>query len=297
VSGETDIIETKTTLMPRIIAAVRRLLRLERPDWRESIEDALEGASERSSDLVSEEQHMMRNLLGFRDVRVSDVMVPRADIEALDESIGSDSLVATFVECAHSRMPVYRDTLDHPLGMIHIKDVLPEVLGETANVDIAKVMRNVLFAPPSMSALELLLRMRSSRTHMALVIDEYGGTDGLVTIEDLVEEIVGEIEDEHDDEVDLIEIHEKGNGKWEAHARVEIEDVEEALGFQFDEPDLDEVDTLGGLAFTKAGRVPRRGEILFFTLANGSELELLIRDADARRIKFIEFRVVSARDE
>ncbi len=296
-SGETDTVETKLSYVTRIVGAVRRLLRLERPDWRESIEDALEGASERASDLVTEEQHMMRNLLGFRDVRVADVMVPRADIEALDENIGSDTLVALFVECAHSRMPVYRYTLDHPLGMLHIKDVLPEVLGETSDIDIAKIMRNVLFAPPSMSALELLLRMRASRTHMALVIDEYGGTDGLVTIEDLVEEIVGEIEDEHDDEVDLVDIRDKGNDKWDAHARIEIEEVEAALGVRFNEPELDEVDTLGGLAFTKAGRVPRRGEILFFTLADGRELELLIRDADARRIKFIELRLVPSRDE
>jgi magnesium and cobalt transporter len=272
-------------------AWVRNLIGLSDPDWRESITDVLAEASDGSSDLSSEEHHMLRNLLGFRDVRVEDVMVPRADITGVDEQIGYDDLLACFVDCAHSRVPVYRETLDHPIGMVHMKDILPLAHNGAPGFSLSRIVRDVLFAPPSMPALDLLLRMQSTRTHMALVVDEYGGTDGLVTIEDLVEEIVGEIEDEHDDDPDDPVLVLKHEHHWEASARIDIDDLRRELGVDFDMKDFEEVDTLGGLAFTLAGRVPQRGEILNVPLSDGRVLELLIRDVDPRRIKSLELKL------
>jgi magnesium and cobalt transporter len=273
------------------LAWVRNFIGLSDPDWRESITDVLTEASDGSSDLSSEEHHMLRNLLGFRDVRVEDVMVPRADITGVEEQISYEDLLACFVDCAHSRVPVYRETLDHPIGMVHMKDILPLVHNGTAGFSLARIVRDVLFAPPSMPALDLLLRMQSTRTHMALVVDEYGGTDGLVTIEDLVEEIVGEIEDEHDDDPDDPVLVFKREHHWEASARLDIDDLRRELGVDFDMKDFEEVDTLGGLAFTLAGRVPQRGEILNVSLADGRVMELLIRDVDPRRIKSLELKL------
>lgn len=270
---------------------LRNLVGLSDPDWRESITDFLDEASGGSSDLSSEEHHMLRNLLGFRDVRVDDVMVPRADITAVEEKIGYDDLLNCFVACAHSRVPVYRETLDHPIGMVHIKDVLPLSHNSKDSFALSRIVREVLFAPPSMPALDLLLRMQATRTHMALVVDEYGGTDGLVTIEDLVEEIVGDIEDEHDDDLDDPTLIHKGEHHWEASARLDIEDLIEALGVHFDTKDYEDIDTLGGLAFTLAGRVPQRGEILNVTLSDGRLMELLIRDVDTRRVKSLEVKL------
>ncbi len=273
------------------LAWVRNFIGLSDPDWRESITDVLTEASDGSSDLSSEEHHMLRNLLGFRDVRVEDVMVPRADITGVEEQISYEDLLACFVDCAHSRVPVYRETLDHPIGMVHMKDILPLAHNGTGGFSLARIVRDVLFAPPSMPALDLLLRMQSTRTHMALVVDEYGGTDGLVTIEDLVEEIVGEIEDEHDDDPDDPVLVFKREHHWEASARLDIDDLRRELGVDFDMKDFEEVDTLGGLAFTLAGRVPQRGEILNISLADGRVMELLIRDVDPRRIKSLELKL------
>lgn len=273
------------------LAWVRNFIGLSDPDWRESITDVLTEASDGSSDLSSEEHHMLRNLLGFRDVRVEDVMVPRADITGVEEQISYEDLLACFVDCAHSRVPVYRETLDHPIGMVHMKDILPLAHNGMAGFSLTGIVRDVLFAPPSMPALDLLLRMQSTRTHMALVVDEYGGTDGLVTIEDLVEEIVGEIEDEHDDDPDDPVLVLKREHHWEASARLDIDDLRRELGVDFDMKDFEEVDTLGGLAFTLAGRVPQRGEILNISLADGRVMELLIRDVDPRRIKSLELKL------
>jgi magnesium and cobalt transporter len=273
------------------VSWLRNFIGLSDPDWRESITDVLTEASDGSSDLSSVEHHMLRNLLGFRDVRVEDVMVPRADITGVEEHIGYDELLACFVDCAHSRVPVYRETLDHPIGMVHIKDILPLAPNGKEGFSLTRIVRAVLFAPPSMPALDLLLRMQSTRTHMALVVDEYGGTDGLVTIEDLVEEIVGEIEDEHDDDPDDPALVLKRDNHWEASARMDIEDLRQELGVDFDMKDFEEVDTLGGLAFTLAGRVPQRGEILNVPLSDGRVMELLIRDVDPRRIKSLELKL------
>ncbi len=229
----------------------------------------------------------------FHILSVQDVMVPRADIVAADSLASLKELTQTFKKAGHSRLPVYKETLDEPIGMVHIKDVLPYLLfnakGRTAkgypNKKIVQsIKRPVLFVPPSMLAQDLLKRMQARRTHMAIVVDEYGGTDGIVTIEDLIEEIVGEIEDEHDEIDSEIQIVTGKGGRtvWEADARTGIDEFEAVLGRDFATADEeDDVDTLGGLVFTLAGRVPERGEIIRHP--DGVEFEVV--DADPRRVK------------
>ena len=191
----------------------------------------------------------------------------------------------------HSRLPIYNETLDDPVGMVHIKDAYA-FKPDTSDVPpLARLRRDVLFAPPSMPALDLLLRMQTTRTHMAIVVDEYGGTDGLVTIEDLVEEIVGEIEDEHDG-FDMPQLVERRKGVIDAHARLPIEMLEEFLAVDLIQGEED-VDTLGGLVFALAGRVPQRGEII----VHQSGLEFEVRDADARRIKQLRVRTQAAKKD
>ena len=251
---------------------------------RESLEDVLEEEAGNDESLTGEELHMLRNLLGFKDVRVEDVMVPRADITAVDEKTSLEDLGGLFTESGHSRLPVYKQSLDHPIGMVHIKDLVVMLAGKAPKVAIKALIRDILFAPPSMPALDLLLRMQASRSHMALVVDEYGGTDGLVTIEDLIEEIVGEIEDEYDDQ-DGPQIVTRSGDILEAQARLPIDQLEEKLGITLVDEDED-IDTLGGLVFTLAGRVPQRGEMIIHK--NGIEFE--VRDADPRRIKTLRIR-------
>ena len=196
---------------------------------RESIEGVLDESEGNDAGFSSEERHMLRNLLGFRDVRVDDVMVPRADIKAVDENTNHRDLLPLFADCGHSRMPVFRETLDQPVGMVHVKDVLTGLQADMAAPEeeepaimIAELLRPLLFVPPSMPALDLLLKMQAKRQHMALVIDEYGGTDGLVTIEDLIEEIVGEIEDEHDED-DGAQLRRLGDGLWRAQCELPLD--------------------------------------------------------------------------
>jgi CBS domain containing-hemolysin-like protein len=259
-----------------------------------------------------EASSMMRNLLEFVDLRVEDVMVPRAEIVAIDEDASVHDLLRRFMEANHSRLPVYRETLDDPVGMVHIKDFLrwltersgakeggtagpgvADELGEAAvalpeadlgtTVKQTGILRPLLFVPPSMRAADLLVKMQSTRGHMAIVVDEYGGTDGLVSIEDLVEEIVGDIADEHEeDEAELINRAEEG--VFLADARAPIEDVEEALGLSLlPEEREEDADSLGGLIVSMLGRVPVRGELLRHPA--GIELEIL--EADPRRVKKI----------
>ena len=239
------------------------------------------------------QKRMMTAAERFHLLRVDDVMVPRADIVAIDSTATLSELSAAFKDAGHSRLPVFKETLDDPTGMVHIKDVLPYLLlnakgrsGKTyPNKKVIQYIRRpVLFVPPSMLAQDLLRRMQARRTHMAIVVDEYGGTDGLVTIEDLIEPIVGDIDDEHDEvEPEVQIVTEKGGRSvWEADARISIDDFEEALGREFATDDEEEeVDTLGGLIFTLAGRVPERGEIV----PHPSGLEFEVIDADPRRVK------------
>jgi len=229
----------------------------------------------------------------FHALRVEDVMVPRADIVAVELTTGLHDVSMAFKEAGHSRMPVYKDSLDDPIGMVHIKDLLSYLMLNARGRSgksykdrkvLPSIKRRVLFVPPSMLAQDLLRRMQAHRIHMAIVVDEYGGTDGIVTLEDLVEPIVGDIEDEHDeDEAEVTTLKsKKGMTYWEADARVTIDDFEIVLGRDFASADEeDDVDTLGGLVFTLAGRVPERGEII----PHDGGLEFEVIDADARRVK------------
>jgi CBS domain containing-hemolysin-like protein len=224
----------------------------------------------------------------FKELRVDDVMTPRADILALDISCPLDELVRVFVEAGHSRLPLYRETLDDPVGVVHIKDVVkliaPDPDRPTPNWSepvLYRIRRDVLYVPASMRAAALLLKMQSSRIHMAMVIDEFGGTDGLVTLEDLVEAVVGEIEDEHDEHADAAIVRRPG-GVFEVEARALLEDLEAAVGETLSPADLDEeIDTVAGLVSALAGRVPQRGEVIRHP--QGYDFEVL--DADPRRVK------------
>lgn len=246
-------------------------------------------------------QNMLDAAEEFHLLTVEDVMVPRADIVAIDTTATLKELSKALKEAGHSRLPVYKETLDDPLGMVHIKDVLPYLMFDAKGRHtktypdkkiIQYIRRPVLFVPPSMLAQDLLRRMQARRMHMAIVVDEYGGTDGIVTLEDLVEPIVGDIEDEHDESVpEVVEIAlPTGHKCWEADARTTIDDFELVLGRDFATPDEEDgVDTLGGLVFTLAGRIPERGEIIRH--ADGVEFEVV--DADPRRVKRLRIRLVA----
>ena len=318
-----------------------RLLRLFRNSdehsLREDLTDALSADGVFGGAFTPEERAMLHNILRLREVRVEDVMVPRADIKAVDCGIALDELMALLEESGHSRMPVYGDTLDDPRGMVHIRDLVGHITRQARNkrrasrngaaakgangnsnvakkeksakpapaqfdltrVDLSKtveeagIIRDVLFVPPSMLASDLMQRMQAMRTQMALVIDEYGGTDGLVSLEDIVEMVVGDIEDEHDDEADMIS--QVSEDVFVADARVELEDIVEMIGSDFDVGDkAEDVDTLGGLIFSAIGRIPARGEVVRAV----PHFEFHVLDADPRRIRRVRIvrrRVVERR--
>jgi CBS domain containing-hemolysin-like protein len=283
---------------------------------RDDIEDALATTST-EADLSAQERAMLKNVLDLHEVRVEDLMVPRADITSVAIDATLFEVLSVFRTAGHSRLPVHGDTLDDPRGMVHIRDFLnyitsgadthslPEtpfasaqtraeigkVNSKLPDIDLssplseAKILRQVLFAPPSMPALDLLVKMQSTRTHMALVIDEYGGTDGLASIEDIVEMVVGDIEDEHDfDEGPDIET--TPDGSFVANARVALEDVWQTLGVNLEVfGDAEDVDTLGGWVSALAGHVPVRGEII-----TEGDFEFSILDADPRRVKKIKIQ-------
>jgi CBS domain containing-hemolysin-like protein len=239
-------------------------------------------------------RRMLLRAAEFDTLRVKDVMIPRADIMALDVDTPFDEVFRRFSEEGVSRMPVYRDHLDDPIGLVHVKDVIAE-MGRRMQAGLSplgqdkvlmKLRRDVLFVPPSMRLSVLLVKMQSARCHLAMVIDEYGGTHGLLSIEDLVEQIVGDIEDEHD-ESDAPTMRQRAIGLWETEARASIEEFNEMSGLNMDLPDREEdVDTLGGLVFTLLGRVPQRGEIVVHP--NGAEIQVL--EADPRRITRLQIR-------
>ncbi|MFD1744771.1 hemolysin family protein [Rhizobium helianthi] len=293
-----------------------RAIRLLRPSQgerlREDLADALMTDTAVSAAFSAEERAMLHNILRFREVRVEDLMVPRADIEAVDMTISLGELLIHFETTGRSRMPVFNDTLDDPRGFVHIRDLLsylakqartqageggdaptvPEssrrsrTTFDLGRVDLSKtvaeagLIRTILFVPPSMLASELMRTMQAARTQLALVIDEYGGTDGLVSHEDIVETVIGDVEDEHDNEE--IMFSRLSEDLWVADARVELEEIAEAIGRDFDVHDqLEDVDTLGGLIFSALGRIPVRGEIV--RAVPGFEFQIL--DADPHRIK------------
>ncbi|HET9810450.1 MAG TPA: hemolysin family protein [Sphingomicrobium sp.] len=248
---------------------------------RAEIEEAIDEAEEShqvAGDLTPVERQMLRNLLHFGDETAGDICVTRGNIVAVSSTASFDDLIKAFAEAEHSRLPVYGDSLDDIVGMVHIKDLFAAMIDKARDRSLPAMMRTPLFVPESMGVIDLLARMRAERIHLAIVVDEFGGTEGLVTIEDVVEEIVGEIEDEHD-------IEEAGmltrldDGVWEADARIELEELAEAVDARLTWEE-DEVDTLGGLVFLLAGHIPERGECV--THPSGWKLEAV--DSDPRKI-------------
>jgi CBS domain containing-hemolysin-like protein len=302
-SAQTDRPESWLTRMKRALFGWRA------PSPRADLELVLT-AEPAQSDFSPEEAAMLKNILALRETRIERIMVPRADIVAVQQDITLDELVKVFEVAAHSRLVVYNDTLDDPAGMVHIRDLIAFMAARAsheetaadgsakskpaalnfANIDlstpltVAKIVREILYAPPSMPALDLLAKMQATRIHLALVIDEYGGSDGLVSIEDLVELIVGDIADEHDEQ-ESPAITKQSDGSFLANGRASLDDVRAAIGSQFDVGDVaEEVDTLGGYLVTKAGHVPVRGE-----LVPGPEpFEAEVLDADPRRVKRVK---------
>ncbi|MEQ8310042.1 MAG: hemolysin family protein [Sphingopyxis sp.] len=257
------------------------------PSLREQIEEVIdeaeeEGEDRRGSNIVGDlspiERKMLRNLLHFGEQTVDDVAVPRGEIIAIPETATFEEVLAIFADAGHSRLPVYRESLDEVIGMIHVKDVFAVLAEKRPPPPLLDLLRQPLYVPQSMGVLDLLAEMRAKRTHLAIVIDEYSGTEGLLTIEDLVEEIVGEIEDEHDDEPEPLIVAGEG-GCWEVDARAELDDLGEAVDARLAEVEED-VDTLGGLAAVLAGHVPEVGEIL----AHASGWRIEVVDADERRV-------------
>jgi CBS domain containing-hemolysin-like protein len=274
---------------------------------RADIEVVLEAAGPGEAGVSPEERTMIRNILALRGRRIEDVMVPRGDIIAVQQDITIGELVKVFEKAGHSRLVAYGDTLDDPAGMVHIRDLIAFMTARAAvdpdkpsrrkkqraagldlgAIDLTmplsstKIMREILFVPPSMPALDLLEKMQATRIHLALVVDEYGGTDGLVSMEDIVEQIVGDIADEHDED-ELPSVVGQLDGSFVADARASLSDVTAAVGVAFDVGDAaDAVDTLGGYLMTQVGRLPLRGELV--PGPAGFEIEVL--DSDPRRIK------------
>ena len=263
------------------------------PTLREEIEEAIDEAEESlpvAGDLSPAERQMLRNLLHFGEQTAGDIAVTRGDIVAVPDEISFDELVRAFADAGHSRLPVYGDSLDEVVGMVHIKDVFMASVDESRDRSLAALMREPLFVPESMGVIELLARMRSQRVHLAIVVDEFGGTEGLVTIEDVVEEIVGEIEDEHD-EAERGMLTMLDEGLWEADARLELEELAEAVDARLSS-DEDEVDTLGGLMFLLAGHIPQKGECV--THPSGWKLEAV--DSDPRRIIRVRLHAPEVRE-
>jgi CBS domain containing-hemolysin-like protein len=277
---------------------------------RADLEVVLEAGAPGETGFSPEERAMLKNILGLRERRVEDVMIPRADIVAVQQEIALGELVKVFESAGHSRLVVYDDTLDDPVGMVHIRDLIVfmasraavtarsnakrkkpypagldlKAVDLSASLSSTRIVRKILFVPPSMPAIDLLAKMQATRIHLALVIDEYGGTDGLVSIEDIVEQIVGDIEDEHDTDESPAVVRQP-DGSFIADARASLEDVTATVGPEFDVSEVaDEVDTLGGYLVVQFGRVPVRGELI--PGPAGFEIEVL--DADPRRVKRVK---------
>ena len=275
------------TLIGRIGALLRNL------GGTASLKDSLEAAldeAEKGGDIPHEEKLMLRNILEIGDLRVGDIMVPRADIIGVEEDTNLIELTRIFRDAQHSRLPIYRGTLDNPIGMVHLKDLIGLLLpGEPTPAKpfrLADYRRELIFVPPSMSVVDLLMKMRATRIHLALIIDEYGGTEGLVSLEDLVEQIVGDISDEHDTEAAPALVANK-DGTFEADARVPVENLEKAMGIKLVEGDLaGDIDTLGGLVVSIVGRVPAKGE----SVTHKAGIAFDIVEADARKLKRLRVR-------
>jgi len=302
-----------------LVRAFRTLFGWKPGSMRADLKDVLDAMTPGESGFSPEESRMLKNILGLRERRVGDVMVPRADIVAVQQDIQIGDLVRVFEGAAHSRLVVYDDTLDDPVGMVHIRDLIGYMTAHAAvdpeknakrkkplpagldlkAIDLAmplstaKIVREILFVPPSARVIDLLARMQAKQIHLALVVDEYGGTDGIVSIEDIVEQIVGDIADEHDED-EAADVVRQPDGSYIADARAKLEDVVAIVGHEFDLGDAaEEVDTLGGYLVTRAGRLPLRGEII-----PGPDLfEFEVLDADPRRVKRVRIIRLKERRE
>ena len=270
-------------------AILRRLRRREKNEAvREAIEELIEETPESDTPISEDQRVLLANILKLRDKTVRDVMVPRVDIVAISADTALDEVVRLIQAEAHSRYPVYRESLDDVIGMIHIKDVLA-YWGTAKKFNLRDILRRVVFVAPTLPVLDMLLDMRRSRTHMALVVDEFGGTDGVLTIEDLVEEIVGEIEDEHD-VAQAPTILRRTDGTIDMNGRTPVEMLEQEIGAVLSDDERREIDTMGGLIFSLLGRIPERGEVV--SHPSGAEFEIL--DVDPRRIRRLRVRPPTA---
>jgi magnesium and cobalt transporter len=266
-------------------AILRRLRRREKNEAvREAIEELIEETPESDTPISEDQRVLLANILKLRDKTVRDVMVPGVDIIGISADTPLDEVVRLIQAEAHSRYPVYRESLDDVIGMIHIKDVLA-YWGTAKKFNLRDILRRVVFVAPTLPVLDMLLDMRRSRTHMALVVDEFGGTDGLLTIEDLVEEIVGEIEDEHDVAQAPV-LSRRVDGTIDVNGRTPVEMLEQEIGNVLSEDERREIDTVGGLIFSLLGRIPERGEVVRHP--SGVEFEIL--DVDPRRIRRLRVR-------
>jgi CBS domain containing-hemolysin-like protein len=247
------------------------------------IEEALEEGGEETADISAEEKSLLKNMINFGELTVKDIMIPRSDIMGVARSVSIDELKQHVVTIGHTRVPVYDESLDTIEGFIHVKDLFPH-LASGEEFQLSQVIREILFVPPSMRIVDLLMKMRVSGCHIAIVVDEFGGTDGLVTMEDLFEELVGEIQDEHDGHESEPTMRWLGDHVVEADARTPIEKLELSLGEQLSEGGVaEDIDTLGGLIFSNLGRVPVRGEVVMFKPNLKAEILL----ADPRRIRLV----------
>ena len=255
---------------------------------KENIKDVLEDIIEDNGNTVESiddgTKKIFKNIIQLNDKCIEDVMIPRADIDSVSSSIKINQLITFINKTKHSRIPVYEENLDKVIGMVHIRDLFEKINKSTKvkrDIKISRtIIRKILFSSPSMRILDLLLKMRSEQIHMSIVVDEFGGTNGLVTIEDLVEEIVGEIKDEHDfEEIDIIKKISKKT--YEVSARLNVDEFEKKLGIVFESADKEDIDTVGGLVFNLIGKIPSRGQVI----SHKSGLEFTILDADTRKIK------------
>jgi len=291
-NGTFDKHSEKTSLFGAIRSWLRHTLAVRHDGTlKEALEEVIEEHESDSDDkLEAEERVMLHNVLSFAETKVSDIMIPRTDIAAVNLHVTLEEIKSHILEQKHTRIPVYDETLDQILGFVHVKDMLP-IIGGEAEFNIRSVLREVLFVPPSMRIMDLLVKMRSAGSHLAIVVDEYGGTDGLITMEDLFEEIVGDIQDEHDDDEDQEDkISHISDGIFEVNARIRIEKLEKELGLSLVAEDDSEFDTLGGYIFFQLGRVPVKGEIV----PHVSGIQFKIIEADPRHIKKVRIVAASA---
>jgi len=283
--ARSDAKEVKPGLVKRFRGRVNKLFSLKNSNTIEKeVAELIDEHDPEGVHITEEERSILSNVLSIGESKVHNVMIPRTDIVAIEDVKGLDDIRKILIEQEHTRMPVYKGSLDNVVGFLHIKDVIP-FLGADKKFNLSSVIRKILYVPPSMRIVDLLGKMRSERVHMALVLDEYGGTDGLVTMEDLMEEIVGEIEDEHDDVGDEEEIKKISDGVFEVNARVAVDDLDKKLRVELKTGSEDEdFDTVGGLIFFMLGHVPEKGE----EIEHPSGYIFKVLEADERRVKKIQ---------